>query len=177
MASLKATVFSLAPYHLMAWGTLLGIELYQSLVMTKLCYQHLPKPQFTQLQKHVFPAYFSLQTVLSVMVITTVPQNPWLQIFKPASRWTILAPLLLNLTMASLNLLLYGPRTSMAMLARVRQTTIDGRTSNEGVVSEAMKTIQRQFSRNHAMSIHLNAIAMLATVWYGFGFASRITIA
>ena len=42
--------------------------------------------------------------------------------------------------------------------------------------SEVMKSIQKNFSRAHAMAIHLNAIAMIMTVWYGLVFASRITI-
>lgn len=39
-----------------------------------------------------------------------------------------------------------------------------------------MKHLNRAFSRSHAMAIHLNAIAMLATVWYGFALAARMSI-
>ena len=39
---------------------------------------------------------------------------------------------------------------------------------------EALKKIKRDFSRNHAMAIHLNAIGMMATVWYGVGLASKL---
>ena len=40
--------------------------------------------------------------------------------------------------------------------------------------SENMKRVKKDFSRTHAMAIHLNAIAMIMTVWYGFSFASRL---
>ena len=40
----------------------------------------------------------------------------------------------------------------------------------------ATQKADRDFSRNHAMAIHLNALAMVGTVWYGFALASRITI-
>ena len=43
--------------------------------------------------------------------------------------------------------------------------------------SGIMKSIQKNFSRVHAMAIHLNAIAIIMTVWYGLVFASRINIA
>ncbi len=43
-------------------------------------------------------------------------------------------------------------------------------------VSQEMRRLQRSFSRSHAMVIHLKAVAMVATVWYGFSFASRIQI-
>ena len=32
----------------------------------------------------------------------------------------------------------------------------------------------RTFSRNHAMAIHLNAIAMIATVFYGFSLSATL---
>ena len=55
--------------------------------------------------------------------------------------------------------------------------TRDGRSNKDASgVSEEMKLAKRNFSRNHAMAIHLNAIAMIATVWYGFSFGSRITL-
>jgi hypothetical protein len=44
----------------------------------------------------------------------------------------------------------------------------------EGFVSEEMAKLKKAFSRNHAMSIHLNLIAMGATLWYGWRLASRL---
>jgi hypothetical protein len=38
-----------------------------------------------------------------------------------------------------------------------------------------MDRANRNFSRNHAMVIHLNAIAMIATVVYGFSLSSTLT--
>jgi hypothetical protein len=35
-----------------------------------------------------------------------------------------------------------------------------------GVKSEQMKLVNKAFSRNHAMSIHLNLVGILATIWY-----------
>lgn len=43
-------------------------------------------------------------------------------------------------------------------------------------VSEEMKIKNRTFSKNHAMSIHLNLLAIGATMWYGVGLASRFQI-
>ena len=44
------------------------------------------------------------------------------------------------------------------------------------MTSENMKRVKKEFSRTHAMAIHLNAIAIVMTVWYGFSFASRINL-
>lgn len=56
--------------------------------------------------------------------------------------------------------------------------TKDSRKFNkeEGMTDE-MKRINRSFSHHHAMTIHLNLMSMIATVWYGFSLASRIKIA
>ena len=40
-----------------------------------------------------------------------------------------------------------------------------------------MKAKNRAFSRAHAMSIHLNLVAIGATIWYGFCLASRFELA
>jgi hypothetical protein len=44
----------------------------------------------------------------------------------------------------------------------------------EGGVSDEMAKLKKEFSRNHAMSIHLNLIALGATLWYGWRLASRL---
>lgn len=60
---------------------------------------------------------------------------------------------------------------------RQRALNQDGNQNQEQEsVSEEMRLMRRSFSRNHAMAIHLNAIAMIATVWYGFSLASRIKV-
>lgn len=43
-------------------------------------------------------------------------------------------------------------------------------------MSEDMKRVKEDFSRAHAMAIHLNAISIVVTVWYGFSLASRIQV-
>jgi len=41
-------------------------------------------------------------------------------------------------------------------------------------VSEEMKTLNRSFSRAHAMSIHLNLMTLGATMIYGWRLASKL---
>lgn len=43
-------------------------------------------------------------------------------------------------------------------------------------VSKDMESLNRAFSRNHAMSIHLNVITIVATLFYGWRLASRLKI-
>lgn len=41
---------------------------------------------------------------------------------------------------------------------------------------EKVKKAKKAFARNHAMSIHLNAISMVATVWYAFSLTSSLLV-
>ncbi|MCJ1458213.1 hypothetical protein MMC28_008584 [Mycoblastus sanguinarius] len=157
----------------MLYGTLLGTELYQSFVMTKVCYDALPMSAFTTLQKRVFPIYFRTQSLLLLLTAATHPPHG------PFSLLTSLGdliPLTIGGAMAVLNLSVYGPRTQNMMVERIHQETRDGKKYNHVESSEEMKAKNKAFSRAHAMSIHLNLLTMGATVWYGFQLASRMAI-
>ncbi len=54
--------------------------------------------------------------------------------------------------------------------------TRDGRKYTDDKVSESMEVRKRAFSRAHAMSIHLNLVAVGATIWYGFRLSSRMEL-
>ncbi|KAK3172758.1 hypothetical protein OEA41_006082 [Lepraria neglecta] len=170
MASL-APLANLAPYHIMLYGTLLGTELYQSFVMTKVCYNALPMPAFTTLQKRVFPAYFRLQSLLFLLTAATHPPYGPVSLVSSAGD---LAPMALGGALAVSNLVVYGPRTQEAMVERIHQETRDGKKYNDPESTEEMRVKNRAFSRAHAMSIHLNLVAIGATIWYGFLLASRM---
>ena len=140
MASL-APLANLAPYHIMLYGTLLGTELYQvfpplpwiacavklnplqSFVMTKVCYNALPMPAFTTLQKRVFPAYFRLQSLLFLLTAATHPPYGPVSLVSSAGD---LAPMALGGALAALNLVVYGPRTQEAMVERIHQGDVFG---------------------------------------------------
>lgn len=108
----------LAPLHLLAFSTLLGTELYQTFVITKVCYNALPRSAFTTLQKHIFPLYFQGQTALLVVVAATVPPHGPVSFVGSRFDWV---PLLIAGVTAGLNFMLYGPRTRQAMIDRIHQ--------------------------------------------------------
>jgi hypothetical protein len=86
--------------------------------MTKICYITLPTSAFTSLQRRVFPIYFRLQTLL--VVLTAVTYSP--RSLSSLARSTgDLLPLAFAGVTAILNLVMYGPRTSRAMVERIHQ--------------------------------------------------------
>ncbi|KAK7702713.1 hypothetical protein SLS57_011264 [Botryosphaeria dothidea] len=158
--------------HLLAYGTLLGTTVYQSFVMTKVCYTALPMSSFTTLQRKVFPVYFRLQSTLLIVTALTYPPTSLLALYKAPVDAGLLA---FASATALANLAKYGPATSTAMVERIHQETRDGKKFNDpSGPSEEMHLRNRAFSRNHAMSIHLNLLSVGATVAYGFRLASRL---
>ncbi|KAJ5851426.1 uncharacterized protein N7529_010811 [Penicillium soppii] len=151
---------NLLPYHLLAYGTLLGTELYQarnlsivqqmSFVNTKICYKALPMKEFIILQKRLFPVYFGAQVGLTALTAATYQPYSIFSLIKDP--WSA-APLAVIALTGCLNWFLYGPRTTTASLAH---------------------RANRNFAHNHAMVIHFNAIAMLATIFYGFSLSARL---
>ncbi|KAI0150119.1 hypothetical protein F4776DRAFT_193092 [Hypoxylon sp. NC0597] len=162
----------LAPLHLLSYSTLLGTELYQSFVMTKICHQVLPRSAFTTLQQRVFPLYFRSQALLLLLTAATIPPHGYFTLQESRSNWI---PFAVAGVTALLNLMIYGPRTRQIMIDRIHQETRDGRKlSDITELSDDMKALNRSFSRNHAMSIHLNLISIAAMILWGWKLASRL---
>ncbi|CAG7946931.1 unnamed protein product [Penicillium nalgiovense] len=189
MESFLKTVGNLLPYHLLSYGALLGTELYQSFINTKICYQALPMKEFIILQKRLFPVYFGTQVGLTALTAATHPPYSILSLIQDP--WSV-APLAVAGLTGCLNWFIYGPRTTTATLVRralqggvyrhrphlaIPLTSIlFSESENADADSDGSKVqrANRTFSRNHAMAIHLNAIAMVATVFYGFSLSATL---
>jgi hypothetical protein len=53
--------------------------------------------------------------------------------------------------------------------------THDSKTATDSEhTSEEMISLNRSFSKAHAMSIHLNLISIIATLYYGWQLASKL---
>jgi hypothetical protein len=116
VASIVAAV--MAPLHLLVYSTLLGTELYQSFVMTKLAFQALPRSAFTSLQKRVFPVYFRGQALLLGLVVLTLPPSGPISLLSKQSNSVTFA---VAGGAALLNLLVYGPKSQKLMIERIHQ--------------------------------------------------------
>jgi hypothetical protein len=108
----------LAPFHLVAYSTLLGTELYQSFLVTKVCFTALPRSAFTTLQKQIFPLYFRGQSLLLILTALTFPPYGPSSLLVSKADWI---PFLVAGLTAGLNLMVYGPRTRQAMIDRIHQ--------------------------------------------------------
>ncbi|KXH31889.1 hypothetical protein CSIM01_02441 [Colletotrichum simmondsii] len=117
---IPSTMTTLAPYHIISYGTLLGTSLFQTFINTKICYLELPKSAFTTLQKRLFPIYFRCQALLLIMTILTFPPHGPASLFKVKSNWI---PLMVAGVTSLANLLVYGPRSRQAMIDRTHQET------------------------------------------------------
>ncbi|KAJ5462647.1 hypothetical protein N7475_007591 [Penicillium sp. IBT 31633x] len=169
METFLKTVGNLLPYHLLSYGALLGTELYQSFVNTKICYQTLPMKEFIVLQKRLFPIYFGTQVGLTALTAATHPPYSIISLVKDP--WSAVPLAIVALT-GCLNWFLYGPRTITASL--VRRALQESENTSSDSDGSKLHRANRDFARNHAMTIHLNAIAMIATVVYGFSLSGTL---
>ncbi|PVI01555.1 hypothetical protein DM02DRAFT_717840 [Periconia macrospinosa] len=161
----------LPPVHLLAYSTLLGTQVFESFVVVRVAHQALPYESFTTLQKQLFPTYFRCQSALLFITAVTLPRYGPLSLFRAG--WKILTPFIVAGAVATLNAVYYGPMTSRLMMTKRFQAEMEARR-DDGSISEELEKLNRSFKRAHAMSIHLNAITIVATLWYGWTLASHI---
>lgn len=133
----------------------------------------LPRPQFSTLQKHTFPAYFTIQTVTPLLLILTYPSPSGYASLIPSSKQfpaDKLAFYLLSTILATgvLNLTYVGPQTTEVMRLRKHQETKDGKKSyDKGPHSKEMQTLNHRFGVLHGISSALNLGGFIAMLWYG----------
>ncbi|KUJ20968.1 uncharacterized protein LY89DRAFT_681599 [Mollisia scopiformis] len=173
-----------APYHIIAYGTLLGTEFFQTFVGGIVSYQALPRPQFSQLQQKLFPVYFGLQTTLPAILALTYPGSrtslgPSSGIsgtFADVNRWTVLAPIATIFVTSAVNMLYCGPETTRIMRKRKVQETRDGKKYHDPAPqSTEMQQLNKAFAWMHGASSLVNLVGYIATIWYGFSLAERIS--
>ncbi|KAL9600569.1 MAG: hypothetical protein Q9219_003115 [cf. Caloplaca sp. 3 TL-2023] len=179
-----STLGSLAPYHIVAYGTLLGSSVFQSFIGGVVAYRALPRAQFASLQTAIFPVYFSLQSALPVLLALTYPAVKSITGTSPSgingflaeqNRYSVLAPIATTFAISVANLVYLGPQTEKIMRLRKHQETRDGRKSYDPPPhSQAMQKLNKDFARMHGISAGLNLVALAATVWYGVSLSERI---
>ncbi|KIW36943.1 uncharacterized protein PV06_10844 [Exophiala oligosperma] len=178
-------IYSAAPYHIISYGILLGTTTFQSFVGGIVAFRNLPRPQFSQLQQAIFPIYFSMQAALPILLALTLPAERTAistipssisGVIDPVNRFRVLVPLLTMFATAAANLAYIGPATTKCMRERKHQETRDGKKSYDAPPhSKEMQALNQQFSTLHGASSLVNLVSWMASLWYGFYLADRIS--
>jgi len=195
-----STFASAAPYHVLryesllldtnhsdaeSYGTLLGTEIFQSFIGGITAFRVLPRSQFATLQSALFPIYFSMQTAFPVALALTfpaqhtangtIPCGIW-GVFDATNRVHVLTPLATVFLAGLVNAVYVGPATTKVMRERKHQETRDGKRSHDPPPhSSEMQALNRRFGQLHGVSSLVNLVGILATVWYGFHLAGRMS--
>lgn len=121
-----------APWHILAYGTLLGTTFFQSFVGGIVAFRCLPRPQFSTLQQNIFPVYFALQTALPAALVFTYPatvlgSGGWSAALDNAAAGSGAGVSILVMFLGGLlNAAVLGPATTKCMRERKHQ----GRTAH-----------------------------------------------
>ncbi|GAO14780.1 hypothetical protein UVI_02005100 [Ustilaginoidea virens] len=174
--------FSVAPYHIVSYGTLLGTSFFQSFINGPVMFKTVERRVFSAVQAKLFPIYFGMQTALSLVLALTFPGNTWLGVSSGISglsnascRWHSLLPITTMFVTGLLNLVVLYPAASKVMKARRGQAKRDGKEYHEpGPHSEEMRSLSRKFGVLHGISSLLNLGTFIAAVAYGFTLGSRL---
>ena len=119
LTTVASALFSnLAPFHVLFYSTLLGTELFQTFINTKVAFIALPRSAFTTLQRRIFPVYFLSQTTLVVLSAITFPPHGVSSLIMRRGDWI---PYAVATVTSVLNLAVYGPKTQKAMVDCVHQ--------------------------------------------------------
>lgn len=175
-------LFSPAPYHILSYGTLLGTTFFHTFINGIVAFQTLPRPQFSVLQAKLSPIYFSMQTVIPVVIALTYPGDRTAGILPgiagvlgSTNRWSVLAPMATMFLSALANLVVVGPATTKCIRDRKSQERKDGKTSYDPPPhSQEMLALNKKFGMLHGISSLLNLATFIASVIYGVEVSSRI---
>ncbi|KAI0098968.1 hypothetical protein F4776DRAFT_526752 [Hypoxylon sp. NC0597] len=180
----RSILFSLAPYHVLSYGTLLGTQVFHTFINSVTSFRVLERPQFAILQRELFPVYFGIQTVGPVILALTYPgsrsslfgiPSSFAGVFHESSRWGVLVPLGTIFATGLLNLAYLLPETNKITALRRQQEKKDGKASYDPAPhSKEMTALNKQFGKIHGISSLANLVTLLATVVYGIHLSTRL---
>ncbi|RCI14710.1 hypothetical protein L249_6454 [Ophiocordyceps polyrhachis-furcata BCC 54312] len=127
----ESIVFSVAPYHIISYGTLLGASVFHSFINGPVMYKSIDRPAFSAAQQNLFPIYFSLQTALPAVLALTFPgstlagvPNSVSGLLDVSSRWDSLVPIATMFVTGLVNLAVLLPATVKTMKERRGQCVL-----------------------------------------------------
>ncbi|PLN75437.1 hypothetical protein BDW42DRAFT_180694 [Aspergillus taichungensis] len=168
------------PYHILSYGSLLGVQLYQTFVSGIVAFRALPRPQFAALQTATFPIYFTIQSALPVVVALTASRNGQSLgisgLLAPENRYNTLFPMVTVMVTGLLNQFVLRPLTIGIMRERKHQETRDGKKSYDAPPhSKEMQALNKRFGRVHGVSSLINMVCLGFTIGYGFVLGGRLS--
>jgi hypothetical protein len=163
--------------NLYSYGTLLGTSIFNTFFQGIIAFRVLPRPMFGLLQTHLFPPYFTLQTILPLLALSSYPTSSFASLTSDHNLYAVTIPLASSAVLGALNWLWLGPWTTKVMKLRKHQETRDGKKSyDEGPQSAEMKRLNSTFSKLHGASSLVNLVDIILLVWYAFSFAGKTTV-
>ncbi|KAH7328575.1 hypothetical protein B0I35DRAFT_403915 [Stachybotrys elegans] len=172
---------SLAPYHILSYGTLLGTTFFHSFINGIVMFRTVTRPAFSAVQSKLFPIYFGMQTAIPIVLALTFPGSTLLGVpsgvsgLLDASSRSSLVSIASMFATGLLNLAVFLPATLKIMKDRRGQVKRDGKEwYAEGPHSQEMQALNKKFGMIHGLSSLCNLASFVALVAYGFALGARL---
>ncbi|EHK41264.1 uncharacterized protein TrAtP1_004706 [Trichoderma atroviride] len=172
-------IASVAPYHIITYGTALGTTFFHTFVTTVVMIRSVDLKTFQEVLFKLWPYYFGLQAATSAVLALTTPGSLLTHsgisgFLAPANRWGTLVPIAATFVSSLANLFVALPATIKLEQERYGQGKRDGKEwfEKEGASAE-MKALNRKFDMLHGLSASLNLTSFFGLLAYGFTLARR----
>lgn len=175
-------ITSPAPYHILAYGTLVGTSFFHTFVNSPILFTNTERPVFSVIQTKIFPIYFGLQTALPAILALTFPgstllaaPNGFSTLLHESNRWGSLVPIATMFVSGVLNMVVLLPASRAVMKQRQGQAKRDGKQwYDEGPHSDEMRALSKRFGMLHGISSLLNLAVLIGSITYGFTLGARL---
>ncbi|ATY66885.1 hypothetical protein A9K55_000560 [Cordyceps militaris] len=192
-------ITSPAPYHILAYGTLVGTSFFHTFVNSPILFTNTERPVFSVIQTKIFPIYFGLQTALPAILALTFPgstllaaPNGFSTLLHESNRWGSLVPIATMFVSGVLNMVVLLPASRAVMKQRQGQGPYtleddigefanhavakrDGKQwYDEGPHSDEMRALSKRFGMLHGISSLLNLAVLIGSITYGFTLGARL---
>jgi len=170
-------LLNLRSLYTLGFSFIFGMSLWVTFIGGVITYKTLPRHQFSQLQRRIFPAYFKLHTLISFCLLLgwVLNHNTVItHIVHPTVPDVSQAyALLLAAVSQALNTFWFGPDTNKVLSLRSKLEKAEGKDAHDADVSTEMKTLNAKFARVHGYSSLANMVAFLALVYHGLWIGSH----
>ncbi|KIM29094.1 hypothetical protein M408DRAFT_329105 [Serendipita vermifera MAFF 305830] len=163
--------------YFIAFAWLFGQNIWQGFFGGIIAHRALTRKQFTVLQAHIFPVYFTIQSILSSILLgiwlkanLDEIRGNYLQLSNTSVQqaWVLMT----IVAMSFVNWFYIGPVTNAIIVKRQRQEQTEGKPYYDPGVSSHMKGINKEFSKWHGFSALANLLVAFALLYHGMWLAN-----
>ncbi|KAK1826244.1 hypothetical protein QBC39DRAFT_364803 [Podospora conica] len=172
------SLLSRAPFHIISYGTVLGATVFHTLSNQHIISSSLPIQLSAYVLANIYPPYFMLQTVGTVVMALTFPSSGGVMaLWWPGNRWQVMFPMACMFVTGFSNWTAVLPAAieySLQIDELEDQVDAAKDESTRAKIRSLVEAKRTNYLRLQALGGVLNAGTMFGAVAYGLTLSSRL---